>query len=159
MAGAALGLGGRALLLRAVTQAFRANVRALNRGDYRPLLRLYAPDAVLRFNEGEHRWAGEHRGRAAIERFLRDYVAAGVRGEILDVAMSGPPWAMTLFARFDDGATTPDREELYRNRVAIVLRTRWGRIVEQDDFYEDTRRIETFEARLSERGVPRTGGG
>ena len=49
--------------------------------------------------------------------------------------VAGPPWAMTLVARFDDRATGPDGEELYTNRVAMVARTRWGRIVEHEDFY------------------------
>ncbi|MGH2991364.1 MAG: hypothetical protein ACRDMA_16185 [Solirubrobacterales bacterium] len=47
----------------------------------------------------------------------------------------------------------PGGEQLYRNRTALLIRTRWGRIVEHEDFYEDTQRIQTFEARLRELGV------
>lgn len=155
--GAAAALGGRALVARLLLAKFRGHVRDLNAGDYRSMLANYAPDAVLLFNEGDHRWAGEHRGKAAIERFLQDFVAAGVKGEITEVAMAGPPWRLTLFARFDDGAAGPDGEEIYRNRVAMVLRTRWGRIVEHEDFYEDTGRIELFEARLRDLGVAPAG--
>ncbi len=75
-----------------------------------PLLGAYDDDAVLRFNDGEHRWSGEHRGRDAIERF-------------------------------------------YANRTVLVLPTRWGKIVEQEDFYEDTSRMLVLEQALRERGI------
>lgn len=38
----------------------------------------------------------------------------------------------------------------------LLVRTRWGH-VEQEDFYEDTERIATLEARLRERGVDPVG--
>jgi ketosteroid isomerase-like protein len=152
-AGAAWMIGARALLRRALLAKLRADVAALNAGDYQPLLAGYAPDAVLHFNDGPHRWAGEHRGRAAIERFLRDFTSAGLHGEIRSLWISGPPWAMTLAVRFDDRAEGPDGERIYENRTALVARTRWGRIVEQRDFYEDTGRILSLERRLQELGV------
>ena len=152
-----LGLGaafaGRALARRAMLRQLRRSVASLNEGDYGPLLSTYAPDAVLRFTGGPHRWAGEHRGRDAIERFLQEFTRAGLRGELIDAWFAGPPWAMTLIARFDDEARSPDGELLYGNRVAMVIRTRWGRIVEHEDFYEDTGRIDAFELALRERGV------
>ena len=153
LAGAAAALAGRALFVRGLRLKFERDLAKLNAGDYQPLLGGYADDAVLVFNDGDHRWAGEHRGKAAIERFLRDFTAAGLRGELRDVQIGGPPWDMTVWARFDDRAVAPDGEVLYRNRVAMVIRTRWGRIVRHEDFYEDTGRIETLEQRLSERGV------
>lgn len=67
--------------------------------------------------------------------------------------MGGPPWELTLVARFDDRAQGPAGETLYRNRAVLVVRTRWGRIVEQDDFHEDTGHIEAFEDRLRALGV------
>jgi len=151
-AGAAAALAGRALLVRAVTAKLRRDLRALNAGDYGPLLDGYADHAVLTFNDGPHRWAGVHSGKPAIERFLAEFVAAGIQGEILDVWMAGAPWAARLAIRFDDRATTPEGERLYANRTVLVVRTRWGRIVQHDDFYEDTGRILEFEQVLVERG-------
>jgi ketosteroid isomerase-like protein len=146
----------RSLAVRLALLKMRSDVRALNAGDYGPLLAGYAEDAVLRFNDGEHRWAGEHRGKPAIERFLRDFVAAGLQGEIVDLFMGGPPWRMTLLVRFDDHARAPGGGEvMYRNRTVLVARVRWGRIVWQEDFYEDTERIGALDARLSELGVAR----
>jgi ketosteroid isomerase-like protein len=150
LVGAAAALGSRALLRNLILIKLRRDLRALNSGDYRPLLEGYADDAVLRFAAGESRWSGEHRGRDAIEEFLRNFVEAGLQGEIKGLFVHGPPWALTLITRFDDRAVGPDGEELYRNRTVLVIRTRWGRIVEHEDFYEDTQRIADFEARLRE---------
>lgn len=149
-AGASAAITGRYVLLRVLLRKFRRDVAALNAGDHQPLLASYHPDAVLRFAEGDHRWAGTHRGRAAIERFLLSFVEAGLRGEIVEAFFGGAPWRMTIVARFDDRAIGPDGTVLYRNRTVLLLRTRWGRIIEQEDFYEDTARIEAFDARLRE---------
>lgn len=151
--GIATAFGARALFARAVLRSFDRDVAALNAGDYHPLLKKYADDALLVFNDGDHRWAGEHRGKAAIERFLQDFVAAGVQGEVRQAWFAGPPWAMKVAARFDDGAVAADGEQLYRNRLVLVLEMRWAKVVRQDDFYEDTSRIERLEAGLRERGV------
>lgn len=151
--GAALGLGARALLVRALLLKLRRDVSSINRGDYAPLLRGYADDAVLVFNDGTHRWAGEHRGKAAIELFLQNFTAAGLHGELTGLLVSGAPWALTMMARFDDHAINADGDELYRNRVVMLVHTRWGKIVRHEDFYEDTNRIEDFDRRLNDLGI------
>ncbi|MGW0176063.1 nuclear transport factor 2 family protein [Rhodococcus sp. NPDC003322] len=148
--GAATVIAGRYLLLRALLRKFRGDLAALNAGDHRPLLGSYHPDAVLRFADGDHRWAGVHRGRPAIERFLESFVRAGLQGEIVEAYFGGAPWRLTIVARFDDHAIGPDGAVLYRNRSVLLLRTRWGRVVEQEDFFEDTTRIAAFDARLRE---------
>jgi ketosteroid isomerase-like protein len=153
--GAGGGLAARTLISRALLLKLRRDVQALNAGDLGPALSNYAPNAVLRFNEGEHRWTGEHRGRPAIARFLKNVVGAGLQGEICELFIAGAPWRLTLVARFDDCAHDPAGQEIYRNRTILLVRTRWGRIVMHEDFYEDTRRIDELEAHLSERRVPR----
>ncbi len=152
-AGAGGALAARALVSRALLRKLRRDVRALGAGEVEPVLANYAPDAVLHFNDGEHRWAGEHRGKAAIALFLRNFAAAGLQGEITELFVAGPPWRLTLIARFDDHAQDSAGEEIYRNRTVVLARTRWGRIVSQEDFYEDTQRIAALEARLTELGV------
>jgi ketosteroid isomerase-like protein len=154
---AAVGAGSvilaRLLAHRGLLARFRRDSAALNEGDYRPLLSAYAKDAVLHFNEGDHRWAGTHRGRASIERFLRNFVGAKIKGEIRDLYFFGPPQKMTLLVRFDDHASDDRGEVLYRNSAVLLVKTKWGRVVYQEDFYEDTGRILDFEARLRELGV------
>lgn len=153
LTGAGAAISARVLLARALRAKFRGDVARLNAGDYAPLLDAYADDAVLAFNDGDHRWAGEHRGRAAIERFLQDFTSAGLQGELREVFMAGPPWRMTLLARFDDRAEGPGGEELYANRTVLLLRTRWGKVVRQEDYYEDTARMAAFDRRLRALGV------
>lgn len=158
MLGVGATLAYRSLLRSVLLARFRRDLARLNEGEHGPLLSAFHPDAVLRFNPGTHRWAGDHRGRSAIDAFLREFVAAGIRGEIVDLWMGGPPWALTLVARFDDEADGPDGERVYANRTVLLVRTRWGRIVEQEDFYEDTGPIDEFEAALSAQGRPPVSG-
>jgi ketosteroid isomerase-like protein len=153
LAGAGAAIAVRAVLPRLALLKLRSDVRRLNSGDYKPLLAGYADDAVLHFNDGPHRWSGDYRGKPEIERFLREFTAAGLQGEIRELWIAGPPWALTLIARFDDRATGPNGDELYANRVTIVARTRWGKIVEHEDFYEDTGRILAFDEKLREIGI------
>jgi ketosteroid isomerase-like protein len=153
-AGVILAVGARAALPRLLELKFGRDVKKLNAGDYGSLLSAYADDFVLRFNDGDHRWAGEWRGRAGMAAFLQNFTAARIQGEIKSVAVSGPPWALTLWARFDDYAEGPDGSRLYENRTVLVLRTRWGKVVEQQDFYADTERIGRFDRKLTELGVP-----
>lgn len=153
LAGAALAIGARSLMNTLLLEKFRADVRVLNSGDYTGLLSSYADDAVLAFNEGPHRWAGEHRGRDAIELFLRDFTAAGLQGEVLEVWTSGPPWALSMVARFDDHALGHDGQRIYENEVVVIIRTRFGKIVRHEDYYSDTARILAFEEKLRELGI------
>jgi ketosteroid isomerase-like protein len=154
LTGAALGLGARALLPRLLLVKFARDVQKLNAGDHSTLLAAYADDAVLHFNDGDHRWAGDWVGKANIDRFLQNFTAAGIQGEIKEIAISGPPWAMTMLVRFDDHADAPDGTRLYANRTVLVLRTRWGKVVDQEDFYFDTGQIVGFDRKLAELGVP-----
>lgn len=153
IAGVLGAVAARSLLPRLLLLKLNRDVHRLNTGDHEPLLAGYAQDAVLRFNDGPHRWAGEHRGKAEIDRFLRNFTRAGIQGEIRQLWISGPPWAMTMVARFDDHASGPDGKEIYANRTVLVVRTRWGKIVEHEDFYEDTARILALEEELIELGV------
>ncbi len=153
LAGAGLAFGFQTLTRQLLLKQFRSSVEALNQGDYGPLLDGFAEDAVLHFNDADHRWAGEHRGRDQIETFLKDFVGAGLTGEIKDLWTSGPPWSMTAVAQFDDRSVGADGEELYSNQTMIMVRTRWGKVTEQRDFYVDTGRILEFEKKLTELGV------
>ncbi|HEY1833089.1 MAG TPA: nuclear transport factor 2 family protein [Solirubrobacteraceae bacterium] len=151
--GAVGALVGRALAARLVLFKLRRDLVKLNEGDCGPVLAAFADDAVLHFNEGAHRWSGDHRGKPAIERFLRDFTRAGLQGELDRVWISGPPWALTLVGRFNDEARGPDGEQIYANEAVLVARTRWGKVVEQWDFFRDTVRMGALEQRLQELGI------
>jgi ketosteroid isomerase-like protein len=151
--GAVLALAARAALPRLLMLRFAPSVDRLNAGDHQPLLDAYADDFVLHFHRGPHRWSGDWVGKAGMDAFLRMFTAAGIQGEIKGMATSGPLWALTMWVRFDDHADAPDGTRLYSNSTVLVLRTRWGKVVEQHDFYADTGEILEFERRLTERGV------
>jgi ketosteroid isomerase-like protein len=153
LAGSIFAVAVRALMPRLILIKLRRDVRQMNAGDYKPVLSAFADDAVLVFNNADHRFAGEHRGKAAIETFLQNFVGAGLQGEIREIFIAGPPWRMTMLARFDDSADAPDGTPIYKNRTVLLVRARWGRIVHQEDFYEDTERIVAFEAALRDRGI------
>lgn len=155
--GAGAVLSARVVMHRALLFRLRRVLAALNEGDYRPMLSTYAEDAVLHFSEGRHRWAGDHRTRSGIERFLRNFVQAGLRGEIRELYFFGPPWRLTLLVRFDDWAAGENGPLMYSNRTVLVLKTRWGQVIQQEDFFEDTGRIEEFESTLRQRGIEAVG--
>lgn len=133
----------------AVRWMIRRNVRALSHGDLTPLLSGYADDAVLVF-PGQSSWGGEHRGKAAIETFLRRFVDAGLKGEVHEILVNGPPWRTTVCVVFTDRATDDTGSLKYQNRAVLFGRVVWGKIVYQEDF-EDTQKVEAFDAYLESR--------
>ena len=127
----------------------RRNVRALARGDIAPLLSGYSDDAVLVF-PGESSWGGEHRGKAAIETFLRRFVDVGLKGEVHEILVNGPPWRTTVCVIFTDRAMDDSGALAYENRAVLYGRVVWGKIVYQED-YEDTKKVDAFDAYLEAR--------
>ena len=127
----------------------RRNVRALAQGDIEPLLSGYADDAVLVF-PGESSWSGEHRGKTAIEAFLRRFVDVGLKGEVHEILVNGPPWRTNVCVVFTDRATDGTGALVYENRAVLFCRIVWGKIVYQEDF-EDTKNVEAFDTYLAAR--------
>jgi len=136
----------------AVRWVIRRNVRALRHGDPAPLLAGYAEDAVLVF-PGQSSWSGEHRGKAAIEAFLRRFLEAGIVGETHDILVNGPPWRTTVCVLFSDCAVDASGTVVYENRAVLFGRMVWGKIVYHEDF-EDTHKVEQFDRYLAQRQPP-----
>lgn len=144
----------RGLLIQLLLVKFRHDIALLNAGNFQPILKSYAKDAVIVFSEADHRWTGIHTGTAEIEAFLTEFVRANIQGSIQEVYLGGWLWNMTMVARFDDEAFAPgSTEKIYENRTVFVINTRWGKIVRQEDFYFDTSRMEAFDKRLTELGI------
>jgi ketosteroid isomerase-like protein len=137
----------------AVRWMIRRNVAALTAGDPGPLLAGYADDAVLVF-PGQSSWGGEHRGKPAIEAFLRRFLDNRLVGQAHDIVVNGPPWRTTVCVLFTVGATDPDGAVVYDNRAVLFARARWGKIYYHEDF-EDTHKIEAFDRYV---GAPKPGG-
>jgi ketosteroid isomerase-like protein len=148
LTGAAAAATARAAYTGAVRAILRRNVAALMAGDPAPLLRMYAPDATMVF-PGVHSWGRTYRGRDEIDAFLRRFHAAGLRGELGAIFVEGPPWATRIAIEFDDHARDAAGTKVYENRALIVLRTRWGRVVEEE-LFEDTQKVAAFDDYLAE---------
>jgi ketosteroid isomerase-like protein len=125
----------------------RRSIRAINAGKIGPMLSSYSDDAMLVF-PGDSSWGGEHRGKAAIEAFLRRFARVGIQFEARQIIVSGWPWNATIWVLFSDHARGPDGSTVYENHGVIYARTRWGKIVYQQDF-EDTERVAAFDEWLA----------
>ncbi len=123
------------------------NLRALNRGDIRPTLRMEASDVHFRF-PGTSSWVSDVVGRDKVEEWLKRMVATGLQHEADDVIASGPPWRMTMVLRGTDRFEEPDGTPVYENRYVIWALTRWG-FIRDYEVYEDTERSVAFDAYLA----------
>ena len=137
----------------------KRNIAKLNAGDYGPALAMYTDDATLAF-PGDNTWATmfrphergvtshpTHRGRSEIEAFLKRYTDHCIQMVVEDILVNGPPWNARAAARCHDWV--PGDPQPYSNRAVLWVRTRWGRIVEHED-YEDTERTAAYDAVLAE---------
>lgn len=147
----------------AVRALIRRNIRLLNAGRYEPTLAMFAPGATLAF-PGDNSWAGmfrtpvksqepfaTHRGTAEIEAFLRRFVDSGIEMHVEDILVNGPPWNTRAAVRVHHGITEPSEgsdADIYANRAVLMVRVRWGKILEQED-YEDTERVRAYDERLA----------
>jgi hypothetical protein len=149
----------------AVRYLIKRNIRLLNEGRYEPALKMFATDGTLAF-PGANSWAAQyrepvvgrdafvtHRGHDELEGFLRRYVATGMQMVVDDVLVNGPPWNMRAAARVHHWSPGPDGHDRYSNRAILMVHAVWGKIRDQED-YEDTERVATFDRLLTETTAP-----
>jgi ketosteroid isomerase-like protein len=129
----------------------RRNVRLLMDGDIDAFARFYADDAKLVF-PGDNSWGPVYRGKDEIRAFLERFLSSGLRGEVREILVSGPPWATTAMVRFVDHARGPGGELVYENDAVVRLEARWGKVV-YERVYEDTEKVAEFD-RWLERNEP-----
>lgn len=89
----------------------------LNEGHYEPTLKMFATDATLAF-PGANSWS---------RMFREPQLGSEARVH---------HWAKDEHGRI-----------VYSNRAVLFVRSRWGKITEQED-YEDTTRVAAFDAYL-----------
>jgi ketosteroid isomerase-like protein len=126
----------------------RRSAGQLMAGDVDSFLKFYADDATLTF-PGDNSWGPVNRGKDEIRAFLERFLRVGIRGELHEVLVSGPPWDTTVCARFDDRARAPDGTIVYENRAMIFLKTRWGKVV-SEEIFEDTEKVTAFDRWLEQ---------
>ena len=135
----------------------RYSIDKLNDGDYSLLLRLAHPDFELAF-PGDNSWAtmfrpqvtgrarhATHRGVGEAAAFADRFVAEGIRFEVEDILVNGPPWNTRIGVRVHNFIPGPMGEDAYNNRAMLLLELRWGRLVRWED-YEDTERVAAWDA-------------
>ncbi|MEA2371879.1 MAG: hypothetical protein QOH12_2273 [Solirubrobacteraceae bacterium] len=128
------------------------NLRRLNAGDLRPILRLDAKDVRFRF-PGDSSWATELQGKPDLERWLQRFIDTGLQIFADEVVVQGPPWKMTLCLRGHVYLKSSEGDLVYENRYVIWGRLAWG-LLRDYEVYEDTQRSKALDDYL---GVSQTG--
>ena len=136
---------------RAVRWAIRRNLARLWAGDPGPLLATYADDVRFSF-PGRSSWAGEFRGKAEVARWLGRFVRVGLRFEVREILVAGPPWDATLCLWFTDRLGGADGGLVYENRGTIMAKLAWGKIVSYE-VNEDTQKVAELDDYLEGHGV------
>lgn len=72
--------------------------------------------------------------------------ATGIFMHVDDILVNGPPWNTRIAVRGHHWVAAPNGEDDYHNRAVLFATTRWGKIINQED-YEDTVRVADFDAR------------
>ena len=141
----------QAVYAKAFERMLRRNVRLLMEGNVDALAGFYADDAQLVF-PGDNSWGPVYRGRDEIRGFLERFLRVGIRGEVHEVLIKGPPWDTTLLVHFTDHARGADGDLVYENDAIVRIKARWGKIV-YEQVYEDTEKVAEFD-RWLERNEP-----
>jgi hypothetical protein len=140
----------RSILLKVyrllVAGCLRMGLALLRAGRTRPFLAVVADDIHFRF-PGEHSWAADFHSKGEVARWLRRYVAVGLKLYPRKVLVSGPPWRTTVCTWFVDSLVDEDGRTVYRNEGVLVDRLVWGRVVEHVSF-EDTQKTAALDRYL-----------
>lgn len=139
---------------RAVAWAIRRNLARLWAGDPAPLLATYADDVRFSF-PGRSSWAGEFRGREEVAHWLGRFVRVGLRFEVHEILVGGPPWDATVCLWFTDRLAGDDGHLVYENRGTIVAKLWWGKIAAYE-VHEDTQKVAALDGYLEARGLGAT---
>jgi ketosteroid isomerase-like protein len=151
------------MLKALVRSQIRRQIDQLNRGNAAPILALAAPDAELCFPgnnsysaqfrtpPGGSRPYATHRGPVELEAFANRFVAAGLRIEIEDILVNGPPWRTRIALRGTDAAIDDTGAVVYENRIVAFIEARWGKIHRWED-YLDTEKVRGWDELIAATG-------
>ncbi|MGF1472497.1 MAG: nuclear transport factor 2 family protein [Rubrobacteraceae bacterium] len=117
----------------------RRNLAKLWAGDPEPLLATYSEDVHFVF-PGRSSWAADRRGKEEVRRWLERFVRVGLRFEVREILVSGPPWNTSMCLWFIDRLPTPDGEVVYENRGTIMAKIVWGKVIYYE-VNEDTQKV------------------
>jgi ketosteroid isomerase-like protein len=124
----------------------------VSKGDLRLPLLAVSEDARF-FFPGSSSFGGEHRGKPAIEAWMRRFASLQPDFTVHDVAVAGPLWNMRVFMRFSDRIVAPNGH-VYENDGMEHIEIRYGRIREIR-VHLDTEKVATLDAQLGSAGQAR----
>lgn len=104
-----------------------------------------AKDACLVF-PGESSFGGEHRGKAAIESWMRRFAALRPEFTVHDTAVAGPPWNMRVFMRFSDRIVAPTGY-VYENEGMEYIAVKRG-LIREIRVHLDTEKVAALDTEL-----------
>ena len=134
-----------------IERVVRLMYTKVSAGDLRlPLLGL-AKDARLVF-PGKNSFSGEHRGKLAIEAWMRRFASLRPEFHVHDAAAAGPPWNVRVYMRFSDRIVAPDGY-VYENEGMEFIGLRWG-LIHEVRVHLDTEKVTALDAHLVDRGQP-----
>ena len=135
-----------------VARRFRRLWRAMNDGDYRPVVDSFAASFSYTFL-GDTPLGGTRRTRAGLEQWFQRLfrMFPGARFDVEDLVIEGWP-GRTRFAAVLTVHATVDGEP-YRNEFCQFGELRWGRLVRLRSI-EDTQRMLAACSRLAAKGLP-----
>lgn len=124
----------------------------ISRGDFEPVLKLFASDVHFTF-AGEHALGADvHIQQGARDWFARVHrIFPGLKIEAKRIFVAGLPWDMIVTTQFHVSDTLPDGTR-YDNHGVQILRIRFGKIVE-DHLLEDNLILTDALQRLSKLGI------
>lgn len=135
------------ILRKKITDGFAE----FSKGNYKPLLKLYAPD-VHQIFEGKHALAGERFDKAKVElwfqRFLRLLPSQFL---IQDLIIQGGPWHTVVIMEFRD-TVKAEGIDSYTNNGIMKAVVRWGK-AKLVHIYVDTSKVEAALKALAANGV------
>jgi ketosteroid isomerase-like protein len=129
----------------------RSTLRKHQAGDVQGLMKSYAEDVHFVF-PGNNSWATDTRDKAALERWLRRFHAAGLKLEVHDILVGGPPWNTRVCIQFTDHARDADGRVVYENTGVIYGKAKWGKMFDYTVF-EDTEKVAAFDEYLEKVGT------
>jgi ketosteroid isomerase-like protein len=135
-----------------VRAQLRRAFRNVSRGDYDAVQRVLAADSEHSFS-GDHTLGGVRHSEGSRRVWYRRLanVLPGLSFDVLDIAVSGWPWATTAAVRWRDRGRTQTGEP-FRNEGVHFLRMRWGRVTSLH-IYCDTALLSDVLARQAAAGV------
>lgn len=114
----------------------------LNRADVDAIVATFCEDGTFSF-PGAHELAGEYRGTEEMRDFFGRLFEwfPGLTFEIKDLAVSGPPWRLRLWVRYDDRATRGGVQ--WRGSGTQYALLRWGKL-QADYIANDTQAVAEY---------------